>query len=158
MESAESVLKSEKKRSNRNCCVVNCSNTERKYLDLHFYVFPNRPWEKERRIHWINAVRWRLPGCKSWNSTAYTRICSAHMHGGEKFNNPLQGTYNPTIFPGVYQKPKESYSNRTERLLARKQTLSTLNSNVSINIDEDLTSNMSVDTDDADVHSDSEAV
>lgn len=53
------LLKSvRRKGARRSCCVVNCSRTERMRHDGEiFYSFPNRPWEEERKLHWIKAVR-----------------------------------------------------------------------------------------------------
>lgn len=49
-----------------------------------------------------------------------TRICTVHFEGGEKSNNPLNASYNPTIFPAAYKKSQKFDSARSERLKARE--------------------------------------
>lgn len=41
----------------RKCCVVGCNNSERNNRDLHFYRFPARPYEAERKMVWLSAAR-----------------------------------------------------------------------------------------------------
>lgn len=65
----------------------------------------------------------RLDGT-SWRPTANSRICSDHFRGGVKSNNPLEESFNPTIFPSIYKKaPISSDPRRGERLRARKRKL-----------------------------------
>lgn len=45
------------KMPNRNCCVVNCKNTEKNNPNLKFYSFPRAQHKREQRKLWIIAVR-----------------------------------------------------------------------------------------------------
>lgn len=43
-------------KSKKICCVVHCSNTYKNTTNVKFYSFPNKPYEKELKEKWINAV------------------------------------------------------------------------------------------------------
>lgn len=59
------------------CCVPRCKNRCSKGNGLHFYRFPSRATEKDRRRAWIAAVN-----RKNWVPTQYSWVCSAHFVSG----------------------------------------------------------------------------
>ncbi|XP_058801535.1 uncharacterized protein LOC131670163 [Phymastichus coffea] len=108
-------------RSMRICCVVGCSNSEKKNPELSFYSFPGRNYEVERKQKWIAAVRRLSEGNKLWQPTANSRICSAHFDGGCKSDDPRKVSYIPTIFPEKYRSKNKYDHARAERLQKRNE-------------------------------------
>uniref|UniRef100_A0A224YRU7 Isl2eu-5 hm n=1 Tax=Rhipicephalus zambeziensis TaxID=60191 RepID=A0A224YRU7_9ACAR len=76
----------------------------KKALTAAFYSFPSRPYERERRQRWIQAVRRAGPDGGSWEPNANTRICSRHFSGNAKSNIMHHPAYVPTIFPSAYRR------------------------------------------------------
>ncbi|XP_065288973.1 THAP domain-containing protein 11-like [Dermacentor albipictus] len=101
---SSSVRGVKKKNKRRYCCVKDCHNCEGDD-GIKFYRFPSRPWEVNRRLKWIVAVR-RVNGddLSHWSPNNNTRICSRHFVNEEKSNIENHPGYLPTIFPPVYKK------------------------------------------------------
>ncbi|XP_044736151.1 zinc finger protein 1-like [Chrysoperla carnea] len=86
----------------KNCCVVNCKNTQRNSKCI-MYSFPVAAWKLEQRKKWIQAVRRQNADGSPWIPTRNSYICSAHFIGGKKSEEHLSPNYVPTIFPEIYQ-------------------------------------------------------
>ncbi|XP_037498306.1 uncharacterized protein LOC119371922 [Rhipicephalus sanguineus] len=98
-----------KRRRTVRCCVHGCYNSLRntagKVPKIHFYAFPWRLYEKERRERWIRAVRQANPQGGLWKPVqSKTRICSAHFVGNEISTVAKDPAYIPTIFPACNAK------------------------------------------------------
>ncbi|XP_077531435.1 uncharacterized protein LOC144143528 [Haemaphysalis longicornis] len=90
--------------SGSKCSVEACNNTYAntagKLPKIKFYVFPSKPYEKERRRLWIRAVRRASVNGALWEPTPRKSvICSAHFVGNKKSADALHPAYVPTIFP-----------------------------------------------------------
>ncbi|XP_049275827.1 uncharacterized protein LOC119372547 isoform X2 [Rhipicephalus sanguineus] len=96
--------KKKKLRGRRYCCVYKCHNQEGFDSSVSFYTFPSRPYEKERRQRWIQAVRRAGPDGESWQPNSNTRICSRHFSGNARSNIMQHPAYVPTIFPSAYRR------------------------------------------------------
>lgn len=96
--------KKKKLRSRRYCCVCKCHNQEGFDSSVSFYTFPSRPYKKERRQRWIQAVRRAGPDGDSWQPNSNTRICSRHFPGNARSNVLHHAAYVPTIFPSAYRR------------------------------------------------------
>ncbi|CAN7975974.1 unnamed protein product, partial [Ixodes persulcatus] len=106
--------------STRYCCVVGCSNNlrERTSKSLHFYRFPGKAYETQRRQAWITAVCRQNEDGSKWSPSPATRICSAHFVDNCKNDAEAHPSYIPTIFPPVYKK-KAPNVERAKRMLKR---------------------------------------
>ncbi|CAN7999422.1 unnamed protein product [Ixodes hexagonus] len=87
----------------RYCCVKDCHNREG-LVGVKLHRFPSRPWEKQRRQSWINAVRRVNDNGSDWIPTKNSRICSDHFVNNEPSNIESHPGYIPTQFPVVYKK------------------------------------------------------
>ncbi|KAG0419493.1 hypothetical protein HPB47_004072 [Ixodes persulcatus] len=112
--------KKKRKPGTRYCCVVGCSNNlrERTSKSLHFYRFPGKAYETQRRQAWITAVRRQNEDGSKWLPSLATRICSAHFVGNCKNDAEAHPSHIPTIFPPVYKK-KAPNVERAKRMLKR---------------------------------------
>ncbi|XP_064475727.1 uncharacterized protein LOC135389622 [Ornithodoros turicata] len=106
---AHEVRKTKRKStSHRYCCVFKCHRREGVDENVKFYRFPSKPYERDRRRRWINAVRRVSPDGEAWEPTENTRICSLHFVGNQSSNIEKHPGYIPTLFPRDYlmQEPK----------------------------------------------------
>ncbi|KAH6929180.1 hypothetical protein HPB50_023979 [Hyalomma asiaticum] len=75
-----------KRRNRRYCCVYKCHTEEGYDPNIIFYSFPSKPYEKERRQRWIQAVRRerylvKLSQWTSWKKSVIgTRKCQLILH------------------------------------------------------------------------------
>ncbi|KAG0443409.1 hypothetical protein HPB47_014953, partial [Ixodes persulcatus] len=91
---------------------------ERTSKSLHFYRFPGKAYETQRRQAWITAVCRQNEDGSKWSPSPATRICSAHFVDNCKNDAEAHPSYIPTIFPPVYKK-KAPNVERAKRMLKR---------------------------------------
>lgn len=110
--------------SRQTCCVDGCSNSYANMASsgetIHFYRFPTRAFNVERRSAWISAIR-RTRG-DDWEPKHNTRICSRHFVGNRKSDNPKNPSYNPSIFPQQQRTPHIDPAVMSQPQLQRKRT------------------------------------
>ncbi|KAK7861962.1 hypothetical protein R5R35_006330 [Gryllus longicercus] len=87
-------------RSRRNCCIVNCHNTEENCAGtgIKFYSFPSRPYQQERRRRWIEAIQRMNSDGSPWVPSQHSRVCSEHFVGGTISSSERHPSYIPTVF------------------------------------------------------------
>ncbi|KAK8774260.1 hypothetical protein V5799_011206 [Amblyomma americanum] len=87
---------------------------------IHFYRFPARPYNLERRKAWICAVR-KHRGEDAWEPAQSSHICSHHFAGNRKSEDPRAPNYNPTVFPqGQRKRPSTSQPQGSHRSKERR--------------------------------------
>ena len=88
------------------CCVVSCSNTQKKSGNVSLFRIPAvvgnqgetiRQLSQERRRLWLNAIR---RSDDSWRKTEYWRVCSKHFIQGSP--SSLLERDNPDWVPSLY--------------------------------------------------------
>ena len=88
--------------SNINCSVHGCSNTQKNTSHItpkvHFFCFPSKPHDKERRSKWVRFCHRIDKDGSKWEPTKNARICSQHFVNNRHFNHPNHPSYAPTIF------------------------------------------------------------
>ncbi|XP_064475415.1 uncharacterized protein LOC135389282 [Ornithodoros turicata] len=110
------------------CCIVGCSNNQGINPTLKFYRFPSRPYERDRRQRWIQAVRRENEDGSPWQPNKGSRVCSVHFVGRVKSDIERHPAYVPSIFPSVYAVKSTAdldlarYERSQKRGQQRKQT------------------------------------
>ncbi|KAL5237507.1 hypothetical protein ACI65C_004917 [Semiaphis heraclei] len=101
--------------SNRICCVVNCSNTYKNTSNVKFFRFPNRPYERELKNHWIRAINRLDDNGKLWQPINSSLVCGDHFVNNEPSKHPQSPDYIPSIFPKAYKKKTQNNQQREAR-------------------------------------------